>query len=80
MYRFLENFETGIPFIDNGHRRLLEDMEEARVALAAGHEDEYHRLSGQLLATMHDHIVKQHVYEEEIMASGECFARFFHIL
>ena len=68
MYRFLENFETGIPFIDNGHRRLLEDMEEARVALAAGHEDEYHRLSGQLLATMHDHIVKQHVYEEEIMA------------
>ena len=67
MYRFLENFETGIPFIDNGHRRLLEDMEEARVALAAGHEDEYHRLSGQLLATMHDHIVKQHVYEEEIM-------------
>ena len=68
MYRFLENFETGIPFIDNGHRRLLEDMEEARVALAAGHEDEYHRLSGQLLETMHDHIVKQHVYEEEIMA------------
>ena len=68
MYRFLENFETGIPFIDNGHRRLLEDMEEAREALAAGHEDEYHRLSGQLLATMHDHIVKQHVYEEEIMA------------
>ena len=68
MYRFLENFETGIPFIDNGHRRLLEDMEEARVALAAGHEDEYHRLSGQLLATMNDHIVKQHVYEEEIMA------------
>ena len=68
MYRFLENFETGIPFIDNGHRRLLEDIEEARVALAAGHEDEYHRLSGQLLATMHDHIVKQHVYEEEIMA------------
>ena len=40
MYRFLENFETGIPFIDNGHRRLLEDMEEAREALAAGHEDE----------------------------------------
>ena len=68
MYRFLENFETGIPFIDNGHRRLLEDMEEAREALAAGHEDEYHRLSGQLLATMNDHIVKQHVYEEEIMA------------
>ncbi len=67
MYRFLENFETGIPFIDNGHRRLLEDMEEAREALAAGHEDEYHRLSGQILATMHDHIVKQHVYEEEIM-------------
>ena len=67
MYRFLENFETGIPFIDNGHRRLLEDMEEAREALAAGHEDEYHRLSGQLLATMNDHIVKQHVYEEEIM-------------
>ena len=59
MYRFLENFETGIPFIDNGHRRLLEDMEEARVALAADHEDEYHRLSGQLLATMHDHIVKR---------------------
>ena len=68
MYRFLENFETGIPFIDNGHRRLLEDMEEAREALAAGHEDEYHRLIGQILATMHDHIVKQHVYEEEIMA------------
>ena len=68
MYRFLENFETGIPFIDNGHRRLLEDMEEAREALAAGHEDEYHRLSGQILATMNDHIVKQHVYEEEIMA------------
>lgn len=68
MYRFLENFETGIPFIDNGHRRLLEDMEEAREALAAGHEDDYHRLSGQLLATMNDHIVKQHVYEEEIMA------------
>ena len=68
MYRFLENFETGIPFIDNGHRRLLEDMEEAREALAAGHEDDYHRLSGQILATMHDHIVKQHVYEEEIMA------------
>ena len=67
MYRFLENFETGIPFIDNGHRRLLEDMEEAREALAAGHEDEYHRLSSQILATMHDHIVKQHVYEEEIM-------------
>ncbi|WP_314595253.1 hemerythrin family protein [uncultured Selenomonas sp.] len=67
MYRFLENFETGIPFIDNGHRRLLEDMEEAREALAAGHEDDYHRLSGQILATMHDHIVKQHVYEEEIM-------------
>ena len=67
MYRFLENLETGIPFIDHGHRRLLEDMEEAREALAAGHEDEYHRLSGQLLATMHDHIVKQHVYEEEIM-------------
>ena len=43
MYRFLENFETGIPFIDNGHRRLLEDMEEAREALAAGHEDEYRR-------------------------------------
>ncbi|WP_232362366.1 bacteriohemerythrin [Selenomonas sputigena] len=64
----MENFETGIPFIDNGHRRLLEDMEEAREALAAGHEDEYHRLSGQLLATMNDHIVKQHVYEEEIMA------------
>lgn len=68
MYRFLENFETGIPFIDNGHRRLLEDMEEAREALAAGHEDEYHRLIGQILATMHEHIVKQHVYEEEIMA------------
>ena len=68
MYRFLENFETGIPFIDNGHRRLLEDMEEAREALAAGHEDEYHRLIVQLLATMNDHIVKQHVYEEEIMA------------
>ena len=68
MYRFLENFETGIPFIDNGHRRLLEDMEEAREALAAGHEDEYHRLSGQILTTMQDHIVKQHVYEEEIMA------------
>ena len=68
MYRFLENFETGIPFIDNGHRRLLEDMEEAREALASGHEDDYHRLSGQILATMHDHIVKQHVYEEEIMA------------
>ena len=67
MYRFLENFETGIPFIDNGHRRLLEDMEEAREALAAGHEDEYHRLRGQLLETMQDHIVKQHVYEEEIM-------------
>ena len=67
MYRFLENFETGIPFIDNGHRRLLEDMEEAREALAAGHEDEYHRLSGQILTTMQDHIVKQHVYEEEIM-------------
>ena len=67
MYRFLENFETGIPFIDNGHRRLLEDMEEAREALAAGHEDEYHRLSGQILATMQEHIVKQHVYEEEIM-------------
>jgi len=67
MYRFLENFETGIPFIDHGHRRLLEDMEEAREALAAGHEDEYHRLSSQILATMHDHIVKQHVYEEEIM-------------
>ena len=67
MYRFLENFETGIPFIDNGHRRLLEDMEEAREALAAGHEDDYHRLSGQILTTMHDHIVKQHVYEEEIM-------------
>ena len=67
MYRFLENFETGIPFIDNGHRRLLEDMEEAREALASGHEDDYHRLSGQILATMHDHIVKQHVYEEEIM-------------
>lgn len=67
MYRFSENFETGIPFIDNGHRRLLEDMEEAREALAAGHEDEYHRLSGQILTTMQDHIVKQHVYEEEIM-------------
>lgn len=67
MYRFLENFETGIPFIDNGHRRLLEDMEEAREALAAGHEDEYHRLSGQILTTMQDHIIKQHVYEEEIM-------------
>ncbi len=68
MYRFLENFETGIPFIDNGHRRLLEDMEEAREALAAGHEDDFHRLSDQLLTTMQEHIVKQHVYEEEIMA------------
>ncbi len=67
MYRFLENFETGIPFIDNGHRRLLEDMEEAREALAANRDDEFHRLSAQLLTTMQEHIMKQHVYEEEIM-------------
>ena len=67
MYRFLENFETGIPFIDNGHRRLLADMEEARQALEENHEDDFHRMSAQLLDTMQEHIAKQHIYEEEIM-------------